>query len=58
MRLKSSLILGKIAEFKENNDYEGFKKFVESLGFEDLLLLKGFARELNKYCDSQLSKHI
>jgi hypothetical protein len=55
--LKTSEILQKIANFKQNEDYEGFKNLFETLEFEELLQLRGFARELKKFCDKKLTEH-
>lgn len=49
-------VLRTIVDYREKDDYVGFKTFIESLEFDEILRLKVFARELKILCDTHLSE--
>ena len=52
--MKPYEIITKIAEFNANGNFEGFKEFMESLEFDELLSLMKFSQELTTFCKKGL----
>ena len=54
--MKVSEILRKTADFKEDNDYEGFKNMMDNLDFTEVCQLMLFSKELHSFCKKKIKQ--